>query len=266
MNDKLISLLRDPAGAQPLALDGDALVNRVSGRRYPIRDSIPVLLDEAELGPQNRKIQKMYAWMARGFDFVNGIGNFLYLGGVSKLRRQLAAGLGLKPGQRLLYTSIGTGLDLPFLAEQVRLDLLDFIGLDLSMEMLQKCRAKIGRYTQTALLLQANAERLPLADGVFDVALHVGGINQFDHPAAAVREMARVVRPGARIVIVDETPKVIKTQYQGRWNPFTRSTFKGMPVDIDPRAWVPSGVGDVAYQELAKGRIYSLSFTLPGKG
>lgn len=260
--DKLLALLRDPAGLEPLELEGDALVNRAAQRRYLIRDDIPVLLDEAALGLQNVKIQKMYQWMAKGFDFANGVGNFLSLGGITRLRRQLAAGLGLKPGSRLLYTSIGTGLDLPFLAEQAPLDSLEFIGLDLSMEMLRKCQLKIRRYTRSALLLQANAERLPLAGGVFDVVLHLGGINQFDRPAAAVKEMVRVAKPGARIVIADETKKVVKSQYQG-WNPFTRSTFKDMPTDFDPRTWIPAGVSDAVYQEVAKGRIYFLKFTAP---
>ena len=174
----------------------------------------------------------------------------------------MAAGLGLKPGSRLLYTSIGTGLDLPFLAEQAPLDSLEFIGLDLSMEMLRQCQLKIRRYTRLALRLQANAERLPLAGGAFDVVLHVGGINQFDQPAAAVKEMMRVAKPGARIVIADETQKIVKSQYQG-WNPFTRSTFKDMPTDFDPRTWVPAGVSDAVYQEIAKGRIYFLTFTGP---
>ncbi|MGH9562343.1 MAG: hypothetical protein ACRD3S_12900, partial [Terracidiphilus sp.] len=81
-----------------MELDGDALVNKVSQRRYPIRDSIPVLLDETDLGPQNLKIQKMYQWMASGFDIADRIGNLVSLGGLTKMRRQLASALGLKPG------------------------------------------------------------------------------------------------------------------------------------------------------------------------
>jgi ubiquinone/menaquinone biosynthesis C-methylase UbiE len=43
---------------------------------------------------------------------------------------------------------------------------------------------------------QSNAERLPFADRTFDVVFHVGGINFFDQPAVAVREMVRVARAG----------------------------------------------------------------------
>jgi len=257
-----LGLLRDPDGLGSLQCDGNTLVNPASRRRYRICDSIPVLLDEADLGPQNLKIKKMYQWMAKGFDLADGIGNFLTGGSLTKFRRQLASRLGLRPGNRLLYTSIGTGLDLPFLAEQVPLDSMEVVGLDLSMEMLRKCQSRMRRHTRTGLLLQANAERLPLAGNAFDIVLHVGGINQFDRPAAAVTEMIRVARPGARILIADETNRSIKSQYQG-WNPFTRSTYKDMPAEFDPRSWVPAGVNDVVYQEVAKGRMYFLAFTAP---
>ena len=258
---KFLSLLRDPMGPEPLEMVGDALVNKASQRSYPIEDSIPILLNETELGPQNIKIKKMYQWMAAGFDIANGIGNFLYLGAVSKMRRQLAAGLGLKPGDRVLYTSIGTGLDLPFLAEQVPLDTIELVGLDLSLEMLRKCQRKLRAFEKTSLLVQANAERLPFAGGVFDVVLHVGGINQFDQPAVAVQEMIRVAKPGVRILIVDETKGVVKSQYQKL--PFTSSTYKDMPTEFDPRDWIPAGTSDVVYQEVAKGRMYFLTFKTP---
>lgn len=259
---KLLSLLRDPVGLEPLVLEGDTLVNTASRRNYPIKDFIPILLNEAAIGPQNLKIRKMYQWMAVGFDIADGIGNLLSLGGIAKLRRQLASGLGLKPGVRMLYTSIGTGLDLPFLAEQVPLDAFELVGLDLSPEMLRKCQRKLRAYEKTSLLVQANAERLPFADGIFDLVLHVGGINQFDRPAVAVQEMVRVAKAGMRIVIADETKGVVKSQYQ-KYNPFTRSTFKDMPTDFDPRDWVPAGIRDADYQEVANGKIYFLTFTVP---
>ena len=199
--------------------------------------------------------------MAAGFDIANGIGNLLSLGGITKLRRQLAAGLGLKPGDRVLYTSIGTGLDLPFLAEQVPLDAIELFGLDLSLEMLRKCQRRLRAYEKNSLLVQANAERLPFAAGAFDVVLHVGGINQFDQPGMAVQEMIRVAKPGVRILIADETKGVVKLQYQN--SPFTRSTYKDMPTDFDPRTWIPSDIHDAVYQEVAQGKIYFLTFKSP---
>jgi ubiquinone/menaquinone biosynthesis C-methylase UbiE len=258
---RLLSLLRDPVGLEPLELDGDQLVNKASQRRYPIVESIPVLLDPAELGPQNLKYQRMYDWMSYGYDLAQKVANLVFRGAVARGRRLLASTLSLKPGDRVLYTSIGTGVDLPYFAEQVSLERIKLVGLDLSMGMLRRCRARIGAYPETTLLVQANAERLPLADGSFDVVLHVGGINFFDQPALAVREMVRVAKAGALILIADETKDVVKKNYQR--NPLTRSYFKDARTDFCPRDWVPAGVSDPRYEEIWGGKVYLLTFRAP---
>jgi ubiquinone/menaquinone biosynthesis C-methylase UbiE len=258
---KMLSLLRDPLGLEPLELDGEHLVNRAAQRRYPIIESIPVLLESATLGPQNLKFQRMYDWMSYGYDFAMKVGGVFSGGKLAKLRRLLATKLALKPGDRCLYTSIGTGADVPYLAEQVPLESVELVGLDLSLGMLRRCKAKIRPYDKTSLLVQANAERLPFADRTFDVVFHVGGINFFDQPAVAVREMVRVARAGALILIADETKVVVEKNYQR--SPFTRAYFKDAPTDFSPRDWVPPGVCNPVYEEVWKGKGYILTFNTP---
>ena len=258
---KMLSLLRDPWRLGPLELDGDHLVNRASQRRYPIIESIPVLLDPAGLGPKNLKFQRMYDWMSHGYDLAQRIGDVFFKGYITKLRRQLATRLALKPGDRCLYTSIGTGVDLPYLAEQVSLETVELVGLDLSMGMLRRCKARIRPYEKTALLVQANAERLPFADRTFDVVFHVGGINFFDQPAVAVQEMIRVAKAGSLILIADETKDVVEHNYQR--NPLTRAYFKNTPTNFSPRDWIPPGVRDPVYEEVWKGKGYILTFHAP---
>jgi ubiquinone/menaquinone biosynthesis C-methylase UbiE len=248
-------------GLEPLDLDGDHLVNKASQRRYPIIESIPVLLDPADLGPQNLKFQRMYDWMSYGYDFAQKVGDLFYRGAITRGRRQFVSKLSLKPGDRLLYTSIGTGQDLPYFAEQVFLEELELVGLDLSMGMLRRCQARIRPYPETSVLLQANAERLPLANQSFDVVLHVGGINFFDQPAVAVKEMLRVAKAGVIILIADETKDVVKNNYQR--NPFTRAYFKDASTNFSPRDWVPPGVSDPTYEELWNGKMYILTFKAP---
>jgi ubiquinone/menaquinone biosynthesis C-methylase UbiE/uncharacterized protein YbaR (Trm112 family) len=240
--ERMLSLLRDPLNLAPLELDGDQLVNKASQRRYPIIESIPVLVDPADLGPQNLKFQRMYDWMSHGYDLAQKMGDLFYRGKITRLRRELASRLSLKPGDRCLYTSIGTGADLPYFAERVSLETIELVGLDLSMGMLRRCKPRILPYEATSLLVQANAERLPLADRSFDVVLHVGGINFFDQPTVAVKEMLRVAKPGAMILIADETKDVVKKNYQR--SPLTRHYFKDAPTNFSPRDWVPAGVSD----------------------
>ena len=261
ISEKMLSLLRDPNDRGVLQVEGAALLNPRTKRRFPVVDDIPVFIEPGELGPQNRKFQRMYDWMASIYDLGQAVGDFLYRGKIARLRRHIAGMLELKPGRRCLYTSIGTGLDVPFLAEQVPLNQFDLIGLDLSMGMLRRCRKKLRGLAETSLLVQANAERLPFADRSFDVVLHIGGINFFDHPAVAVGEMVRVAKPGARILIVDETKQVVTKNYQR--NPLTRAYFKDAPTEFNPRAWIPAGVVDMSYEELWEGKGYCLSFRAP---
>ena len=256
-------MLRDPHDLGVLELEGEQLVNRASQRCFPIVNSIPVFVEPGELGPQNRKLQGMYDWMAHGYDLALGIGDFFYRGKIAEFRRRLATTLALKAGQRCLYTSIGTGADVPFLAEQVSLSTIDLVGLDLSMGMLKRCQKKLRACADTSLLVQANAEHLPFADQSFDVAVHVGGINFFDDPAGAVREMQRVAKPGALIVVSDETKEVVTGNYQR--SPFTRSYFKDVPTDFNPQSWIPDGAVEVSYEEVWKGKGYCLTFRAAAK-
>ena len=53
------------------------------------------------------------------------------------------------------------------------------------------------------------AEDLPFRDREFDAVLSNGGFNHFDDPEKALREMVRVAKPGAPIVIADERPDFI---------------------------------------------------------
>ncbi len=255
---QLFSLLRDPHDLGALQLDGDHLVNLANQKRFPIVDSIPVFVEPGELGPQNQKFQRMYDWISRGYDLAQRVGDLFYRGKISQLRRRLAATLGLTPGQRCLYTSIGTGADLPYMAEQVPLPNIELVGLDLSMGMLKRCQTKLRALAATSLLVQANAERLPFADRSFDVVLHVGGINFFDQPAVAVREMLRVAKPGALILIADETKDVVTKNYQRR--PFLRAYFKDAATDFNPRSWIPAGAVNANYEEVWDGKGYCLTF------
>jgi ubiquinone/menaquinone biosynthesis C-methylase UbiE len=57
-------------------------------------------------------------------------------------------------------------------------------------------------------LAQGEAEALPLENHRFDAVLSIGAFNYFNEPEGALREMIRVARPGAPIVISDEVPNL----------------------------------------------------------
>jgi len=110
------------------------------------------------------------------------------------------------PGGRVLDVASGTG-DLAIeLAARVAPG-GEVLGSDFSEGMLERARAKIARRPPAAALRfeWADAMALPYGDGEFDAATVGFGARNFDDLARGLAEMARVVRPGGRVVVLEIT-------------------------------------------------------------
>jgi ubiquinone/menaquinone biosynthesis C-methylase UbiE len=117
-------------------------------------------------------------------------------------RRRAVERLALSTGMRVLEVSCGTGTNLPLLRDGVGKDGA-VVGVDISAGMLARCRTKLRRKDDHADLTLGDAARLPFSDGSFDAVFHHGGIAEFPNKRAAIAEMARVVKPGGKVVICD---------------------------------------------------------------
>jgi ubiquinone/menaquinone biosynthesis C-methylase UbiE len=122
-------------------------------------------------------------------------------GGERRARDRVLRHLPRAPGLDLLDVAIGDGVYLDWLPADWRI-----AGVDLSRSQLEACRRRAG--VRTVWLAQCEAEELPLADQRFDAVLSIGAFNYFNDPEGALREMVRVARPGAPIVISDEMPNL----------------------------------------------------------
>jgi ubiquinone/menaquinone biosynthesis C-methylase UbiE len=73
-----------------------------------------------------------------------------------------------------------------------------FVGLDLSAAQLARAgrKAEARRVAAAYVRVRGDAMHLPFASASFDGALCVGGLHQIPDPRAAIREVARVLRPG----------------------------------------------------------------------
>ena len=112
--------------------------------------------------------------------------------------------LGPVTGRRVLEVGCGAAQCSRWLATQGA----DAVGLDLSARQLAHARRIDDELGDTPLrLVQADATTLPFADGSFDLAFSAFGAVQFVADSAAVmREVARVLRPGARWVFAVSHP------------------------------------------------------------
>ena len=107
--------------------------------------------------------------------------------------------LELGPGESVLEVGIGTGTSLGAYPAHSRVT-----GIDLNEEMLMVARRKIAeRGWNNYELIPGNAESLDFPDASFDcvTAFHV--VSVVSDPGRMMREIARVVKPGGRVLIIN---------------------------------------------------------------
>jgi ubiquinone/menaquinone biosynthesis C-methylase UbiE len=258
-----LSILRSPTTSEPLHLvrqsDGEVLVSS-SGERFPIRAGIADLRCPEDLTGFNQKYNHLYETIGGFYDDTQRVG--CALTGIDR-DAYVMSYLGLlevKPGDSVLETSVGTGLNFKYLPPGVRL-----CGIDLAREMLANCQSNLRRWHLQADLFLGNAEILPFADSSFDVVFHVGGINFFNDRAKAIREMIRVARPGSRILVADETEEHVKASFERA--PITGGYFKNRkepvaaPVDLVPPEMLETHLEIL--NVVGKNRFYALTFRKP---
>ena len=79
----------------------------------------------------------------------------------------------------------------------------EVVGTDFCAEMLAAAPAKAARAGVQVRFEVADALELPFRESSFDVASIAFGIRNVDDPVRCLREMARVVRPGGRVIVLE---------------------------------------------------------------
>ena len=113
-------------------------------------------------------------------------------------RRWLAHALPLIRGPRVLEVSFGTGWLLTQYAGRYRTD-----GIDLNPALVAVARRNLARAGIQADLRQARVEALPYRDASFDTVVNTMAFTGYPDGAAAAAELARVLKPGGRLVLID---------------------------------------------------------------
>jgi ubiquinone/menaquinone biosynthesis C-methylase UbiE len=98
----------------------------------------------------------------------------------------------------VLEVAIGTGRNLPYFPQGIRLT-----GIDFSPAMLQLARRQADRLGRTVDLRLGDAQALELPDASFDTVVCTFSLCAIPDERQAVAEMRRVLRPGGRLLLLD---------------------------------------------------------------
>jgi demethylmenaquinone methyltransferase/2-methoxy-6-polyprenyl-1,4-benzoquinol methylase len=143
---------------------------------------------------------ELFEGLPRRYDLLSSLLSF---GQDPRWRRAMVAAVEAPREGRVLDVATGTGM---VAEELVRRYGCSVVGLDQSEEMLAGARARVEGQPALAArveLVRGEAERLPFSDGEFDALTFTYLLRYVDDPAATMRELARVVRPGGRIASLE---------------------------------------------------------------
>jgi demethylmenaquinone methyltransferase/2-methoxy-6-polyprenyl-1,4-benzoquinol methylase len=145
------------------------------------------------------KIRQMFSKVAPNYDRANSV----LSGGVHHLwRKKLVKISGAKPGQAVLDCATGTG-DLALEFKRAVGPTGRVVGTDFCAEMLASAPAKSAQMGLQVEWSQADAMNLQFKDNEFDFTSISFGIRNVADPEKALKEMARVTKPGGSVLVLE---------------------------------------------------------------
>ncbi|HZZ97153.1 MAG TPA: demethylmenaquinone methyltransferase [Jatrophihabitantaceae bacterium] len=152
-------------------------------------DGVKATLDKAP-----HDVAAMFDGVARRYDFTNTV----LSGGLDRhWRKRTRQCLELSAGQRVLDLAAGTGVS----TAELQRSGAYAVGCDFSLGMLRAGRSVRGR--RSVPFVAGDGMRLPFADAAFDAATIAFGLRNVTDVELALRELARVVRRGGRLVVCE---------------------------------------------------------------
>jgi len=169
--------------------------------------------------------------------------------GLKPIRKQRRKVVPLARG-RVLEIGIGTGLNLPYY-DKTKIG--HIVGLDPALEMHKLARKRMREAGLEIELVGLSAERIPFDDASFDCVLMTYTLCSIPDPVAALKEMARVLKPGAPLIFCEHgrAPDASVRRWQDRLTPMWSKFAGGCRLNRDiPALLEQAGLLSVDMQSL----------------
>jgi demethylmenaquinone methyltransferase/2-methoxy-6-polyprenyl-1,4-benzoquinol methylase len=157
---------------------------------------------------KRERVGAVFDSVAPRYDLMND----LMSGGLHRIWKRYTLGrTGLRPGQQALDVAGGTGDLSAGLSEQVGQNGLVILS-DINAAMLEQGHRRLvdRGIVGNVLMVQANAERLPFADDRFHCITIGFGLRNVTDKLAALASMARVLKPGGRLLVLEFSRPVLR--------------------------------------------------------
>lgn len=206
-----------------------------SGEVFPITNGIPDFTWPKELAREDNATRTIYENIANDYDKYAPLPFLTFRTDEWVTRKKMIDAMKLHKASKVLEIGCGTGRGSRLITERLGIEGKLYLQ-DISPKLLARA---VRRLNNTGIPIEfslANGSYLPFPDNCFDAAHHFGGINTFAEIGRCLSELARVVKPGGKVVVGDESmgPWLRKTHFgkiMMNSNPLLKCT---VPVDQLP--------------------------------
>lgn len=225
---------------------------------YNIVEGIPDLTWPKELVTIDEETRKVYDKLANDYDKFASIPFQTYYSDEYKVRERMIDQLNINSGDTILEIGCGDGRGSEHIIKKLNNKGKVFLQ-ELSPAFLKNAINRLKNYSLEIEFSIANACYLSFPDNFFDAAHHFGGINTFSDVKRCLSELARVVKPGGKVVIGDESmaPWLRETQFAKimmNSNPLLKYNipFESLPINAK----------DVKVEWIMMGAFFTIEFVV----
>ncbi len=175
----------------------------INKHTFSISKGIPDFTWPKELASVDKETKRLYDKLAKEYEKFANIPFQTFFANEEDVREKMTAKLNLQSNSKVLEIGGGDGRGAQHIVKRLNSEGHLFFQ-ELSPAFLNRAIDRLKEYKNFISYSIANASYLSFNDNYFDSAIHFGGINTFSEVKRCLKELARVVKPGGKILIGDE--------------------------------------------------------------